>query len=124
MYINGNKVQENHNKRSENQLKIKMSTIVMHMAIPSKPINYVHKLDKKPSNLCSVSSSAATACHRLHCSAQLDDPVVPAQRRSGNYSPPLWDIDFIQSLNSEYKVMYTYEFLLLLDILYIYILLG
>nr|QIQ56010.1 putative terpene synthase 26 [Eremophila lucida] len=32
---------------------------------------------------------------------QLDAPTVV--RRSGNYKPPLWDFDYIESLNSPYK---------------------
>ncbi|KAI3445787.1 hypothetical protein Pfo_002452 [Paulownia fortunei] len=81
-----------------------MSTIRMPMAIPNRPTNYLCTFEKKASKLCCVSSSgAATGLSRcsFQCKAKPCDQI-PTRRRSGNYKPPLWDFDFIQSLSSEY----------------------
>lgn len=34
-----------------------------------------------------------------------DEAALP-NRRSANYKPPIWDFDFVQSLSSEYMVIY------------------
>ncbi|KAI3445790.1 hypothetical protein Pfo_002455 [Paulownia fortunei] len=81
-----------------------MSTVIMHMAIPNKPTNYVCTFDRKASKLCCVSSSAAATGLRpfsFQCNAKPCDQILTT-RRSGNYTPPLWDLDYIQSLSSEY----------------------
>ncbi|KAK6156766.1 hypothetical protein DH2020_011014 [Rehmannia glutinosa] len=86
-----------------------MSTIrLMAMAIPNKAVNNHFIFDRKPSNLCFVSSIGAGTClirrYCFQCKAlQTIDQIIPTTRRSGNYKPPLWDFDFIQSLSSEYK---------------------
>ncbi|KAL8522472.1 hypothetical protein ACS0TY_012584 [Phlomoides rotata] len=43
-------------------------------------------------------------CCTFQCNAKPGCTTTPTiQRRSGNYKPPIWDFDFIQSLSNEYK---------------------
>ncbi|XP_057787954.1 sabinene synthase 1, chloroplastic-like [Salvia miltiorrhiza] len=75
-----------------------MSISILQMAIPSSPAyNHLHKLHS------SKSSKLSSSCLRLRCSSQLNADQLPIQRRSGNYSPSRWDVDYIQSLQSDYK---------------------
>ncbi|GFP86808.1 (r)-limonene synthase [Phtheirospermum japonicum] len=92
-----------------------MSTIIrMHTAIPYNKPTYKNpfKFDNKPSKLFSLLScinGAATGLRtsfsRFKFKAQICnvDQIMPTQRRSGNYKPPIWNNNFVQSLRSEYK---------------------
>ncbi|XP_057787955.1 cineole synthase 1, chloroplastic-like [Salvia miltiorrhiza] len=71
-----------------------MSISILQMAIP---YNHLHKLHS------SKSSKLSSSCLRLRCSSQLNADQLPIPRRSGNYSPSRWDVDYIQSLQSDYK---------------------
>ena len=82
-----------------------MCSLVMQMAFPSNPTKRFHNSDNKSSKL-STNRISNAVCHRLRCSLQLDADQLPAaERRSGNYSPSRWDVDYIQSLHSDYKVL-------------------
>ncbi|KAL3617313.1 hypothetical protein CASFOL_038858 [Castilleja foliolosa] len=86
--------------------------ISMAMTIPKRPTNKSSRFifDIKPSNkLCFVHciNGAATGltktCSTFQSKAieNCDDQIITDQRRSGNYTPPIWDFDFIQSLSSD-----------------------
>nr|QNC49795.1 terpene synthase 13 [Leucophyllum frutescens] len=86
-----------------------MAAITINLLIFSKPVNNnnvcsFRKASKRTSLVYSnrinsrwSSSLAVEPCDQLQAAA----PVV--DRRSGNYKPPLWDFDYVQSLNSGYK---------------------
>ncbi|KAL3617316.1 hypothetical protein CASFOL_038861 [Castilleja foliolosa] len=86
--------------------------ISMAMTTPKRPTNNNHFIfDKKTSNKAYIAftNGATTGLTRSCSSFQLkalqncDDQIITDQRRSGNYTPPIWDFDFIQSTRSEYK---------------------
>ncbi|KAG6424991.1 hypothetical protein SASPL_115414 [Salvia splendens] len=86
----------------EAHYNIKMCSLVMQMAFPSNSTKRSHNSDNKSSKLST--NRISNACHRLRCSLQLNADQLPAaERRSGNYSPSRWDVDYIQSLHSDYK---------------------
>nr|QNC49796.1 terpene synthase 8a [Leucophyllum frutescens] len=90
--------------------------IMKRLLIPSKLAVHnicTFKHNRRKASLCTFppvySNGAANAIIRPRSSLsstpernciQQDAPIV---RRSGNYKPPLWDFDYIQSLNSPYK---------------------
>lgn len=79
----------------------------MQMANLKTPLNHLHNSNNKSSNFfnSTISTNAASAARlRLRCSSQLSADHLQIERRSGNYSPSRWDADFIQSLQSDYKV--------------------
>nr|QJX58312.1 monoterpene synthase 9 [Salvia pomifera] len=78
-----------------------MSTISMHVAIHSKPRNYLHNLERRASKTLRVSCTAPAAPLRASCPLQLEE--AHQIRRSGNYKPSLWDFNYIQSLDTKYK---------------------
>nr|ACM89961.1 1,8 cineole synthase 2 [Salvia fruticosa] len=81
-----------------------MCSVVIQMAIPSKPTNHLHNSRTKSSKLSSNSITSVGARLRSpRCSVQLSAGQLQTERRSGNYSPSLWDVDYIQSLHSDYK---------------------
>ncbi|KAK6145713.1 hypothetical protein DH2020_022533 [Rehmannia glutinosa] len=86
------------------------------MAIPNKPNANQFFCDRKPwkkvmciNNVVSCIGVDIPTGHRRYSSFQCKahetiDQIIPSTtRRSGNYPPPVWDFDFIQSLNTEYK---------------------
>ncbi|PIN20462.1 Terpinolene synthase [Handroanthus impetiginosus] len=76
-----------------------MSTIIMNVPILNKQTSYLHNSHMKPlKQLGSVSRNSTAICLKPRTSADRS----PIKRRSGNYKPPTWDFDYIQSLNSEY----------------------
>ncbi|KAL3614431.1 hypothetical protein CASFOL_042505 [Castilleja foliolosa] len=86
--------------------------ISMAMTMPKRPTynNNRFMFDKKTSNkLCFVAciNGVATGLTKPFSTFQsralqtCDDPIITDQRRSGNYAPPIWDFDFIQSLSSD-----------------------
>ncbi|KAL3614429.1 hypothetical protein CASFOL_042503 [Castilleja foliolosa] len=85
--------------------------ISMAMTMPKRPTNNSRFIfDIKPSNkayVACISNGAATGLTKTCSTFQskalqtCDDPIITDQRRSGNYSPPIWDFDFIQSLSSD-----------------------
>ncbi|GFP86807.1 (r)-limonene synthase [Phtheirospermum japonicum] len=87
-----------------------MSTnMSMPVVIPNKPTCTTFIFGKKPSNFVTPINGIATCLIRSCSSFQLkaiqtcDDQIIINQRRSGNYKPPIWDFDFIQSLSSDYN---------------------
>ncbi|CAA0836098.1 Tricyclene synthase- chloroplastic [Striga hermonthica] len=57
-----------------------------------------------PSYIINVNGFKNRYSSSLQCKAVASVPTVAqTRRRSGNYKPPLWDFDFIQSLTTEYK---------------------
>ncbi|PIN20466.1 (-)-alpha-terpineol synthase [Handroanthus impetiginosus] len=81
-----------------------MATRIMHVPMPRKRSNYLHtKAFEKGYVYSKKSSINVKPCSTL-CSAEKPTDRKPIERRrSGNYKPPSWDFDYIQSLNSEYK---------------------
>ncbi|KAL7119304.1 hypothetical protein ACP275_02G055200 [Erythranthe tilingii] len=86
------------------------------LAISNKPMNYLpSSLNKrKDSKACFVYSRTATrvrpnSCSSIKCinsngaAAVCGDQNPTIVRRTGNYKPPLWGFDYLQSLSSEYK---------------------
>nr|AAL17636.1 d-limonene synthase [Agastache rugosa] len=93
-------------------MALKMTSVVMQMAIPTKLANFVHNSDNNKSlklvrNVSTTCTSAATPRLRLpvccSSSSSSSSQLPTIERRSGNYSPSRWDVDFIQSLNSDYQ---------------------
>uniref|UniRef100_Q9FUW5 (+)-4R-limonene synthase n=1 Tax=Schizonepeta tenuifolia TaxID=2849020 RepID=Q9FUW5_9LAMI len=96
-------------------MALKMTSAVMQMAIPTKLANFVNNSDTHKQSLkllrnvstISTSAAAATPRHRLPvcCSASSSSSsqLPTIERRSGNYKPSRWDVDFMQSLNSDYQ---------------------
>ncbi|KAL3617318.1 hypothetical protein CASFOL_038863 [Castilleja foliolosa] len=91
-----------------------MSNIIrLHMATPYNKTTYNNPFifDNKPSNhkyLLSRINGAATGLRNnfsifKHKAQTCDDQTISTQRRSGNYKPPIWNNNFVQSLHSEYK---------------------
>nr|QCF60504.1 beta-pinene synthase [Salvia dorisiana] len=83
-----------------------MSSFVMKMEIPSGLPNHLHSSNNESSKLYSrrISTNAVSGPRLcLRCSSQLSADQLQIERRSGNYSPSRWDVDFIQSLHSDYK---------------------
>ncbi|KAL7153632.1 hypothetical protein ABFS83_04G182200 [Erythranthe nasuta] len=79
-----------------------MSTLIMHLAIPNKPNKSLSSFNMKNSKMSASCISPAYGLNTprsLQCNAQ----VSTVNRRSGNYEPPIWDFDFVQSLTSKYK---------------------
>ncbi|KAL0335049.1 UNVERIFIED_CONTAM: (R)-limonene synthase [Sesamum radiatum] len=71
------------------------------------PLERIFGRKKCSKRYCSaVSSSAAPPTTLLiskpRCSSFQLQHHVPTSRRSGNYGPPLWDFNYIQSLNTHY----------------------
>nr|AHI50308.2 limonene-myrcene synthase [Erythranthe lewisii]AHI50309.2 limonene-myrcene synthase [Erythranthe lewisii] len=79
------------------------ATLIMHLAIPNKPIK---SLSSKKSKFCfasyipSANGLKIEPCASIQCNAQVCDQSPTVDRRSGNYEPPLWDFDFVQSLST------------------------
>ncbi|KAH6823402.1 hypothetical protein C2S53_000140 [Perilla frutescens var. hirtella] len=73
----------------------------MHVAILNKPSNYLHKWGRRASKQRSSASSST----RLRASCCLQHEVDSADqiRRSGNYQPSVWDLKYVQSLDTHYK---------------------
>lgn len=68
---------------------------------------------------------AATACKSVITSAaettKLPVPAEPIVRRSANYKPCLYDNNFLQSMKTEFKVIYLSVYVILLLVsLYMY----
>ncbi|XP_047963883.1 (+)-bornyl diphosphate synthase, chloroplastic-like isoform X2 [Salvia hispanica] len=80
-----------------------MCTISMHVSILSKPLNSFHSSKRRSSKSWPVSCILPTARLRASCSSQREE--AHQLRRSGNYQPSLWDFNYIQSLNTPYKVV-------------------
>nr|QJX58307.1 monoterpene synthase 7 [Salvia fruticosa] len=78
-----------------------MSTFSMNLAIISKPLNSLHKLERRPSKASPISCTSPAAPLGPSCSSLPEEPHQI--RRSGNYQPSLWDFNYIQSLNTPYK---------------------
>nr|AAM89254.1 3-carene synthase [Salvia stenophylla] len=74
------------------------------MAFPRNPTKLLHKPHNKSSKLISNSRISSYGHLPLRCSSQqLPTDEFQVERRSGNYSPSKWDVDYIQSLHSDYK---------------------
>ncbi|KAH6798735.1 hypothetical protein C2S51_035219 [Perilla frutescens var. frutescens] len=71
----------------------------------NNPVNYLHNLERKARRrISSIAAKVGGARLRAFCSSELyvnrgDDEV----RRSSHYEPSVWDFNYIQSLNNQYK---------------------
>ncbi|KAG8370962.1 hypothetical protein BUALT_Bualt13G0037700 [Buddleja alternifolia] len=82
-----------------------MAAIITNILIISrKPTNNLCTFDRKlaPKRCRFSRNGAASTTSSQHSNAVPCD-LTPVTRRSGNYKPPFWDFDYIQSLNSKYK---------------------
>ncbi|KAG8370945.1 hypothetical protein BUALT_Bualt13G0036000 [Buddleja alternifolia] len=83
---------------------MQMAAIITSMlVIPRKPTNNLSTFHRTlASKRCRISSKAAANSFKPYSSHRINVPCE-VTRRSGDYKPPFWDFDYIQSLNSEYK---------------------
>ncbi|PIN18645.1 (-)-alpha-terpineol synthase [Handroanthus impetiginosus] len=81
-----------------------MATRIMHVPMPRKTSNYLHTKAFEKGYVYSKTTSINVKPCSVLCTAEKPTDRNPIERRrSGNYKPPSWDFDYIQSLNSEYK---------------------
>ncbi|KAG8368601.1 hypothetical protein BUALT_Bualt15G0062400 [Buddleja alternifolia] len=74
-------------------------TVNMHLIIPNYNPSTLRKSDVRKWS-CNIASSINGPGLKLTSPLQRSSDDQLIQRRSGNYEPPLWDSDYIQSLNT------------------------
>nr|AGN90905.1 limonene synthase [Mentha canadensis]AGN90906.1 limonene synthase [Mentha canadensis]AGN90907.1 limonene synthase [Mentha canadensis]AGN90910.1 limonene synthase [Mentha suaveolens]AGN90912.1 limonene synthase [Mentha spicata] len=81
-------------------MALKVFSVATQMAIPSKLTTCLQPSHLKSSpKLFPSTNSSGRSRLRVYCSSS----QLTTERRSGNYNPSRWDVEFIQSLHSDYK---------------------